>query len=86
MLQWDGIFKYVVFLIGAGGRPKAPVAEGGPVSFLTGGTDGTGSPGCGGRGRPPAPNGIRIARVGWKKNCKNATVGELLTRKYPVGG
>jgi hypothetical protein len=30
------------------GRPQAPVAEGGPSAFPTGGTDGTGSPGPGG--------------------------------------
>ena len=29
-------------------RSQAPVAEGGPVGFSTGGTDGTGSPGAGG--------------------------------------
>jgi len=34
------------------GRPKAPVAEGAPSAFPTGGTDGTGSPGPGGYGRP----------------------------------
>ena len=41
------------------GRPQAPVAEGGPVGFSDGGgTDGTGSPGPGGCGRPKRrPNG-----------------------------
>jgi len=34
------------------GRPQAPVAEGGPSAFPMGGTDGTGSSGFGGYGRP----------------------------------
>ena len=40
--------KYVI-LKRCKNRPRGPVAEGGPVGFSTGGTDGTGSPG--GRGR-----------------------------------
>ncbi len=40
-------------MMGAEGGPKAPVAEGGPFVF-DGGTDGIGSPVCGGGGKPPA--------------------------------
>jgi hypothetical protein len=32
-----GISKYVIFMIGAGCRPEAPVAERGPVGFSEGG-------------------------------------------------
>jgi|GEM_PF-5027467 len=40
-----------IFMMCAGSRPEAPVAEGGPVGFFTtGGTDGTGSPGPGAEG------------------------------------
>jgi hypothetical protein len=31
------ISKYVIFMMCAGGRPKAPVAEGGPVDLSDGG-------------------------------------------------
>jgi len=58
------------------GRPQVPVAEGGPVGFSDGGTDGTGSPGPGGWGRPKRrPNGDVILTnasiLAWhrKKNC-----------------
>ena len=39
------------------GRPQAPVAEGGPSAFPTGGTDGTGSRG------PGATGGLSAART-----------------------
>jgi len=49
-----GTSQSVIFVLVSGGRPKAPVAEGGPIGYFPmGGTDGTGSPGCGGIGRPP---------------------------------
>jgi hypothetical protein len=47
--------KLVIYKRGAASRPKAPVAEGDPAVYPTGGTDGTGSPGFGGQGQLPAP-------------------------------
>jgi len=47
-------------------RPEGPIAEGEPVGFPTGGTDGTGSPG--GRGAIPTPIENHTNREVYEKN------------------
>jgi len=74
-----------VILLGAGGRPEVPVAEGGPVGLSErGGTDGTGSLGSGGFRAASRAEPIRNAvfKLPYHRNKAQISISAIVSEKH----